>query len=968
MTISADDLQNSINWPVFLYEITVSDGSVTTPSYKPFTLGRFTLGTLPYRSATSGETTIYLSDGDYTEPQTTPPDKTLDFTASMPGGLTFARSGTAWGWNSSGVFQSYGNNVPRVAMTDENGVLRGLLIEGQRTNLVNHSAADGAVVGVVGGAGSLPSNWWGEWDAGLLWTVVGSGADRGMPYVDINFSGLGATSSPVILQLVGFDSVSATAGDVLTGSVFVKHVGGTLDNVNGFNCRVSGFNTVSRLQTEDSESSFSVSADRFSRGKHTRQLNSVSTDSATVELTMDITLGVPIDITLRISLPQLEAGKFASSPIVTSGAAVTRNADSCYLATSTWWSSTLDMVAAECSFDSLTSDVTTPARTIFGLNNNASGSVELMVDTVFGNINKVVCYTGSVQVVNIGGDVFIEGTTVKTANRFKANAHRHRTSTGSASFNNTTAAISNVNELSIGAWNRVAEPLYGYITRLLLWKNVDNSGMVDSLPYGKLPPTWAAASSTRKNVHYEGRCDNLTMDRTLPLTPESSNKAVLSVGELHINNTDGYFDAQVNQYAVDGRVINVYLLVNRYLSFSSGSNIFNGVGVSWHSEKDITILKVREKSFFLDVPLLTLFGGTGGADGTTANIGHVIPQVYGLCRNITAELVDPAKLIYRFHDRAASDVLAVYDRGAPITKANSYGSYAALSAAATAGGTFDYALTSGGSFYRLGSSPSGSVTADVRGDASSGYASTVAGIIKLLMLRGAQLTDIDTTSLTALDSLVSGEVGCYFNSQLSIATAIDQLCAGTFCFWGDIGNGLLGTYQLVDPTPMTAVMEFNEYAITDEVTPMDLPESIGPTVWRRRVGYQLNWTQLSGTDIVPAPTITEARRKQLQDAFSTVSVGDSSRLNKNLLAVDAPVLVSLFDSSSDATTLANLILALYKPGRRLISVRVGVVGYQLKLLDVVKIKWPRFGLDSGVNMLVVGISYGSDNVQLTLFG
>lgn len=967
MTILAEDVFPSAFAPVFLYEITASDGAVIAPAYVPMTLGTYTLGTLPYAASPDGEVTLYYSDADWTESQSTPPDLTLDFTNAMPAGVTFTRSGNAWGWDKNKQFTQYGNNVPRVAQTDEIGNPCGILLEGARTNMVDHSIADGAVIGVVGGSGSMPLNWFVEWDAGLLFNVVGSGTDNGMPYVDINMSGIGATSTPVIITLVGFDAVPMASGQTWTGSVFAKKVGGSLNNINGFNCRVSGFNTVSRNQTEYSETPFTVSDGGFSRGKHTRTMNSASTDAGTVEITIDIDLGVPINFTIRLSLPQLEQARFASSPIPTSGGSATRNAEACYLPTSgAWLDATANTIAAEVLFDSI-STYNIFGRILYSFDDNTPSN--LFINSLYGTTEILLVNNLGAQVVNIGNNSPAAYSKFKTASKFKTSDYRHRTSTGVAAFTSASGALPSVNQLCIGSYARGNEPLYGYFNKLMIWKGLVDNTLIDSISTSEeFPPNWARSASARKNIHYEGRCENLGMDRTIPLTPESSSRSILSVGEIPINNTDGLFDSIIATYAVDGRNISVKLLPDTSMEYGQAISMFDGIGVNWIADNDKVSVTIREKSFSLDVPLLGIFGGTGGGDGTAASVGRVIPQAYGICRNITSELVDPAKLIYRFHDRLANDVLAVYDRGAPITRGNSYATYSLLAAAATAAGTYDYAMTATGSYYRIGSSPSGTVTADVQGDASGGYVSKTGSIIQRLLLRGTLIGSIDTAALAAIDSSIPGDIGIYFNNQLNISDAIDQVCQGTFTFWGDIGEGLIGCYQLTDPTGITPDFEIGEYCIVDDISPIQLPETIGPTVWRRSIGYKINWTQQSGTDIVPAPTITDARRKELQEVYKKISIGDSSRLIKNMLAIDAPDLVSIFDSSTDATNLANTILSLYKPGRQLLSVPVSLVGYKIKLNDVVFLKWPRFNLASGALFRVVGISYQGTTVNLTLFG
>lgn len=970
-TIIADSLQDSVSSPVFLYEISPSDGAVVAPTLKPFTLGRTTLGTLPYPSTTSGTTTFYFSDADWTDRQTTPPSLADDFTTStMPSGYTYTRAGNAWGWNSSGVFTQYGADVPRVGMCDANGRQRGMLVEGSRTNQIRNSSCSGAAAGTPG---TLPTYWGDFAGGGLTSQVIGSGTDaNGVPYLDMHFYGASTSSSAFAIDFEQSAICPALTGQVWTLSCYMKLIAGSVNNINL--ARLAMIEQTGAPADVLAHYGSGLDLSNAALGTQFFHYTITTAGGATTAYLYPFfeflySAGQVIDATIRFSLPQLELGYFPSSPIVTTAAAATRNADVCYKATSgTWWSASGNMIYLDCCipYENAQPSISQRGVALDDGSNNEYVTARLDSGTFKWTFNHTGASQASLSVLS----PMLYNTNIQTAGRYAVNDFAAVVASGSVA-TDSSGSIPVPTTLRIGHRNNGAavDFLYGYVARVSIWAlptytNAHLQGLC-SIAY---PPPWIAATSTRANVHYEGRCDTPSLDRTLPLTPEAAARSVLAVGDIGMNNTDGYFDSIIKTYAVDGRAFSVKLLENSFNKYSDAIDVVQGVGVDWIVDKDKIRMRTREKSFALDVPLLGLFGGTGSGDGTSANVGVPIPQAYGLCRNIVGELVDPTLLIYRFHDRAAQSVDAVYDRGAPVTAGSGYASYALLAAAATAAGHYDWALTSSGSYYRLGSSPSGTVTADVHGDASGGYVGTTGAIIELLMLRGTVIGDIDTTALTAIDAALTGEIGIYFTAQLTISNAIDQVCQGTFTFWGDIGNNLLGAYQFTSPDSVTPVYEINEYAIIGEITPLNLPDTIGPTVWRRSVGYKINWSPQSGTDIVPAPTITDARRKQLQDGYQTVTVADSSRTVKNLMAVDAPVLVSLFDASADATTLANSILSLYAPNRRLWSVPVGLIGYRVRLNDVVLLKWPRFDLTNGVNVRVVGISYSGPEVILTVYG
>src|SRR5262245_45817020 len=102
-------------------------------------------------------------------------------------GVVVSRASVGYANDSVGTWTAFGANVLR--RTDN-----GILVEESRTNSIQNNSMQGAVAGVIGSGGAYPTNWsnnsgGGNNPAGLTVTIVGTGTELGIDFVDIRWNG-----------------------------------------------------------------------------------------------------------------------------------------------------------------------------------------------------------------------------------------------------------------------------------------------------------------------------------------------------------------------------------------------------------------------------------------------------------------------------------------------------------------------------------------------------------------------------------------------------------------------------------------------------------------------------------------------------------------------------------------------------------------------------------------------------------
>jgi hypothetical protein len=471
------------------------------------------------------------------------------------------------------------------------------------------------------------------------------------------------------------------------------------------------------------------------------------------------------------------------------------------------------------------------------------------------------------------------------------------------------------------------------------------------------------------NTSFEGSVSaGLQITRTTPAVPEASRRVTVQVGTFSLTNDDGSLDGEVQNDTVDGRKCRVLLGLNTN-GYDQFVPIYTGRMVEWDNDGTNVNVNVRDESYRLDIPLQTdLYDGTGGYNGDSNLAGKPRPLGFGKHLNISPPLINGASLIYQVSSRSILAVDSVYDRGATITTGADYANYAALAAATVAGGTYATCVAFG--LFRLGSAPSGLVTCDVRGDAVGGYVDTTALIAKRIIkdFGGLADTDLNLATWNSFDTNLPGTIGWWQGTASALVSdALNAILAHCAGWWGANPNGKFEVGRISPPTSDSYVQALAE---KDMIKLEILPPLSGtdPPRFRQRVGYQKNWTPQQDTDL--AAVVGASRRQFLAQDYRLTSSTDLSVQASFLLATDPDPLGSLFDNQSDAQSLGDGLLTIYKAKRQPVRVTLDLKGLSSVLSATTLITHRRLNGGSALPMLLMDSVILADarQMQLLLWG
>jgi len=381
----------------------------------------------------------------------------------FPSAITFTRASSATYFDSSGVLQTAGNDVPRIDYNPATLAVRGFLIEEQRVNSIRNNTMQGAVAGTPG---TLPTNWTLPGIGTLTQQVVGSGVVNGISYIDLRYSG--TTSNTSFRE--DFDAptqIIAANGQTWTNSFWIALVGGSTTNISSIAARITENTAAGSFVTGGSgDNLVSSLSSTLTRVSLTRTLSGgVTVERVSPGILFSYSSGVAIDITLRIGLPQLEQGAFATSVIPTSTVAVTRNADVASVTTlSPWYNASEGTLFAEYAPYAVAPATTAQYVAMF-----SDGTINNSID-VYKRANADVSTRFAVGVGAPANQVFLNAGTFTAATNKIAAAYKENdfavSLNGGASLTDTAGTVPVVNNLLLGSYVLSTAYLGGYLRRI----------------------------------------------------------------------------------------------------------------------------------------------------------------------------------------------------------------------------------------------------------------------------------------------------------------------------------------------------------------------------------------------------------------------------------------------------------------------------------------------------------------------
>lgn len=415
------------------------------------------------------------------------------------------------------------------------------------------------------------------------------------------------------------------------------------------------------------------------------------------------------------------------------------------------------------------------------------------------------------------------------------------------------------------------------------------------------------------------------------------------LGSCTLINRDGGLDTLLKNYAVSGRAVRLYVGAPEDAKINFVQVFAGVIEESPKITRQAVEIPLSDGAARL-VRMLneTTYAGTGALEGGADLKGKYKPKCYGKAFNVSAPLVDSVKLIYQVNDGAIQDVPAVYDRGIALVKGADYASQGELETTAPAAG--QYRVWKGGGFFRLGSTPAGTCTCDIEGDASPSYIDKTADIVKRILevQLNLQPSDIDAGSIAELNTAAPAEVHSWSGTEgRRMDDAIDELLASVGAFGGfsRLGTFRVGIIALPTGTPAASYTE----ADISDIERLPLPAQVEPMIWRALVGYERNYTiQIDLAAAVPAARRSYAAQPMRVEESSDASIKSRARLAREL-GVPA-----IYRDQADALAEAVRLMDLWgDEARALFVVPLPLKALTRELNEIVSIQHSRHGLADG---------------------
>jgi hypothetical protein len=303
--------------------------------------------------------------------------------------ITYTRAGEGGRFNALGQYEMVPANTPRLTHDPVTLQPLGILIEEQRTNLLLNSVLAGAVVGVVGAGGALPTNWAIETAAGLTTEITATGVENGLAFIEVRLSG----NQSGFYQIRNANvTITGTTGQSYAGAVNARLIAGSLPN----GLRVNVVEATGAFAGTFTTAALTPAYQRIIA------VRAVQLASAPMQMRLQHPAFTgAVDCTFRITAPQLESGASPSSYIPTGASQVTRAADVCSVNTlSPWYNAVEGTIVVE----GVPSDGSGTARALVSIGTGAAAERIQIRHTAGTNRANALVVAGGVAFADLLSD------------------------------------------------------------------------------------------------------------------------------------------------------------------------------------------------------------------------------------------------------------------------------------------------------------------------------------------------------------------------------------------------------------------------------------------------------------------------------------------------------------------------------------------------------------------------------------
>lgn len=389
-------------------------------------------------------------------------------------GAQFSDSGSldAYTYNPVAAPSAAAYYGPRIEYDPTTLAVKGLLIEEQRTNSIRNNTMQGAV---AGSPGTVPTNWVVNGSGnGITRTIVGTGVESGITYIDVKYSGTSVASGNLSIASELNNQISASQNQVWTYSCYYRLVSGSFANTTSRSLFLNSYNSSGNFDANATStiSTFPVGGPtgaslNSQRYVNTGTLSSANTAFVNAGIFLTYGAGAVLDFTIRVGLPQIELGTFATSVIPTATTALTRSADVVSMQGanfSNWYNPVEGTIVVNATVTATTTDGTSRVLASIGDSTTFNETIYLSRASSSANITANVVDNGSAQwAANTLGTATVN-VSFKASMAYKLD-DLGGSLNGAAAVTDTSATIPTVNALTLGngSWNSAVNYMNGYI-------------------------------------------------------------------------------------------------------------------------------------------------------------------------------------------------------------------------------------------------------------------------------------------------------------------------------------------------------------------------------------------------------------------------------------------------------------------------------------------------------------------------